>query len=634
MTDQSIEAALITAAAKQALSPAAKLLKSLGVANFQSLASKFTRSFQGHIDFVNERCSKIKNILYRDDTVLFASQYVNVFFTNGKGNRIADNGALKRIISGDKTLISGTAGAGKTMFMRWTALRLIAGIEHHGRIPLFLEMRYLEEEAVKEPLERLLYDRTSSSADASGYATFLEGLKAGVFIVLFDALDEVNPHFRAKLISRITDFIRQYPLVGFAASSRQDEKTESLQELSVLRTMPMTQKQVVQVIKNLEWDEEVKNKLIHRLEGGLYDQLEEFLSNPLLATIMLLAFDYSGDIPTKLTAFYQQAFDALYQRHDAAKGAYKRDHYAGLPIDRFENVFATFSFQTYLNYKFEFSDSELLSSFNEACEYNQETVDPGLIVEDCKESVCLFQREGLDNVFAHRSFQEYFCALFIARYRESDVGRLIDAVASLETRSNVLKMLYQLAPEVVEYEWILPLLKKYLSEYGRIQINTKSGFAKAFSGCFQQLAIYPANGEVKYISWGSPSRNVSAHAGRWISVVSTATENKLPFFHGLGSVRIWDNMESFANSLPIEKQDKFRKRIAKFPIDQNDSEVTQEFIISANDADWLIHSELPSVFENMRISIRKYHDEIVERRAARGATVKGLLTKPRSKRFV
>lgn len=627
-----MEPALLSAAIKAVFAPAATVAKNVATDQYAKLASKFQAAFKGHLDFTEERCSKVKNILYRDDTVSFKSQYVNVSFLASKKKTISDARLVSKMIEGSRVLVCGTAGAGKTMFLRWSALRLIDGVAKHGRIPLYLEMRYLEEDCVKEPLERYLYDKTSSVVDASGYATFLEGLKTGVFVLLFDALDEVNPRFRPKLVSRIVDFLRSYPRCGFAASTRQDEKLESLQEFRVYRTLPMTQGQIVQVIRNLEWSQEVKDKLVERLEGGLYNQLSEFLSNPLLATIMLLAFDYSGDIPTKLTAFYQQAFDALYQRHDAAKGAYKRDHYAGLPIDRFENIFSTFSFQSYLDYKFEFSDGELESAFRDAVEYNQEDVDPTLIIQDCKEAVCLIQREGLANTFSHRSFQEYFCALFVSRYRETDVGKLIDAIASLEARSNVLKMLYQLSPEVVEYEWILPLLKKFISDFGRLRFSTKTGLAKVFSGIVASIVVDPDTATARLVSWGVNRDFSSGFAGRWISVVSAATEGKLPSFLGLHANPLWDSLDDISVKLGDEGPAVIEKIKARmFHPDSSDGE--PELSLGPKDSIWLIHSNLPAILENLRSAVRQYHDDIIQRRAARGATVKGLLTKPRSKRF-
>jgi predicted NACHT family NTPase len=280
-------------------------------------------------------------------------------------------------------------------------------------------------------------------------------------------------------------------------------------------------------VEKLEYDSEVKIKLIERLNGGLYEELEEFLSNPLLATIMLLTFDHSADIPTKLTSFYQQAFEALYQRHDAAKGAYKRDHHAGLPIDRFQSVFSTFSFQTYINYKLEFSDEELISALRNACDYNQDKVDPQLLIRDTMESVCLIQKEGLDNIFSHRSFQEYFCALFISKYREADIRELIEAIASMENRSNVLRMLYELAPEAFEYEWVLPALKKFLASSNRVRPETKSGLKRMFSTIFDSIIVGLDTNHAEVITWQVGPSASEGSTAKWMSIIQSVTHGEV-----------------------------------------------------------------------------------------------------------
>lgn len=627
-----ISTALAAAAVKEVAGPVAKFIKHWGIDAYSTLATKFEGCFQGHVDATRTRCEKMKNILYKDQSVEFLSQYVNIRFCTSRENIIEDSQVMSDIIGGTRFLICGTAGAGKTMFMRWSALQLIDRMKSHGRVPLFLEMRYFEEEYAKEPLEKYIYDKTSSSADAANYDQFLKGLRSGLFIILLDAIDEISPHFRERVVSRVMDFLRAYPLAGVAISSRFDEKLESIQEFKVLRTRPMDRDQIISVLNKLEYDEDVKAKLIIKLQEGLYEELSEFLSNPLLATIMLLTFDHSADIPNKLTAFYQQAFEVLYHRHDAAKGAYKRAHYAGLPIDRFQSVFSAFSFQTYLNYKLEFSDTDLVAAFREACDYCKEETDPELIIKDSMESVCVIQREGLDNVFSHRSFQEYFCALFISKYREADVGDLIEAVAAMENRSSVLRMLYELAPEMFEYEWVLPILSEFLTKYGRVRFETKTGFTKIFSASFGSIIVDLKTNEVHLISLSTPpwSPTVSkGDIGRWLSVLQFATHGKVSLFRKFFNTPVWDDFENLMARLPDDVRPA-PERVVEMKDRAHDSD-GEEVTITAKDASWAIHTNLPQMFINLRSAVRDYHDEIVERRNNRRATVKSLLAKPRAR---
>lgn len=623
-----ISTALAAAAMKATAGPAAKLAKAIGIDAYNILTSTFEKCFQGHLEDTLKRCSKMKNILYRDQSVDFETQYINVSFS-ALDKPVSDKLTLSKIISGERILICGTAGAGKTMFMRWSALELIRRVKQHGRIPLYLEMRYFDNNFEKEPLENFIYSKTSSEVDSSNFSQFKNGLKSGIFIIILDAIDEIKPDLRDKVVSKILDFLREYPVCGIAVSSRSDEKLESIQEFIVLRTTPMTKDQIISVINNLDYDKEVKSKLILRLNEGLYNDLKEFLSNPLLATIMLLTFDHSADIPTKLTSFYQQAFEALYQRHDAAKGAYKRDHYASLPIDRFQAVFSTFSFQTYLNYKFEFSDGDLLEAFRSACEYNQEKTSPQLIIKDSMESVCLIQRDGLDNIFSHRSFQEYFCALFVSKYREADVGKLIEAIASMENRSNVLRMLYELSPEVFEYEWVLPILNKFLSKFQSAKLNKEHGLRSIFSATFDSINVGLETNRVVAVAWPAGQSASKAPAVKWMSIIRSSTHGKNAFYNGFFVEQLWESLTSLLHSLPPEKRperDLLSSSIKKYTGNSSKESIIR---LDPSDADWLIYSNLPHLFRNLISEMKCYRDEIMARRSRRQMSVENLLSKPK-----
>jgi hypothetical protein len=626
---EAIGSALVAAAAKEASGPIAALMKRMGADAYNKMTSLFQHCFQGHVEATFARCSKMKNILYRDQSVDFLSQYVNIEFHLSK-RKIADRTALYRIRRGHRFLVCGTAGAGKTMFMRWSAMELINGISTHGRIPLYLEMRYFEGAFENESLEAYLYDKTSSSKDTASFGQFVQGLKSGIFIVLLDAIDEIRPSLRENVVNKILNFLAHYPLCAVAISSRFDERLESIQDFSVLRTTPMNRAQIIAIIEKLEYDENVKSKLIERLRGRLYKDLEEFLSNPLLATIMLLTFDHSADIPTKLTAFYQQAFEALYQRHDAAKGAYKRDHYAGLPIDRFQAVFSTFSFQTYLDYKFEFTDGGLLEAFRAACNYNQETVDVQLLIRDAMESVCLIQKDGLENVFSHRSFQEYFCALFVSKYREADVKGLIEAIANNESHSNVLKMLFEIAPEVLEYEWFLPLFEHFLATFERVDFGRKEGLERMISAFCSHVSVRHKSGRIASVSWMAGRPALEGAVGNWMSAVESAANTNIQLCSSLFHSTLWDDWDQFRESIPdhIRPGEDFIQRGK--PVNQGNAD-DWGIRLSPSDAAWLVYSGLPKVFDDMRASVRRYHDDIIQRRNNRRQSVSELLSKPRSR---
>ena len=146
-----------------------------------------------------------------------------------------------------------------------------------------------------------------------------------------------------------------------------------------------------------------------------YDSHTSFLSSPLLSSIMLLTYEQFADIPNKMHIFYEQAFAALFRRHDAQKAQFIRKTYANLAINDFRSFFSAFCF-SYLEERFSFLDKDLRTATTKALKYAGLTTKIDDVLRDLHECLCMLQRDGIYTVFVHRSFQEYFCAVFLASY--------------------------------------------------------------------------------------------------------------------------------------------------------------------------------------------------------------------------
>lgn len=630
-----IETALAAAAIKEVASPIGKVMARLGRETFDEWTAKFLSTFQGHVDTTIEKCSQVKNIIYLSRAVNFDSHYVSMNFSH-ENLHFSDKEILQRAISREKVLISGTAGAGKTMFMRWCALRLIETMASHGRIPLFIELRKAGKSLSKETLEKYIFENTSSAKDSSNFAQFTNALEAGVFVVILDAIDEIPPANRADSIAAILNFVQKYPKCSFIASTRPEERLEAVQEFSVYHSTAMTLEQIIEVIDKLEHDREKQDALIEKLRGGLFARLSEFLSNPLLATIMLIAFDHGGDVPERLTSFYRQAFEALYQRHDASKGAYRREQYANLSLDEFQRVLSIFCFESYMEFNFRFTDSDLLERFDDALNYEGITSSANAVVDDVKESLCMIVRDGWDNVFAHRSFQEYFSALFISRYREGPVRPIIDKLFAMESRSGVAAMLYELDPELVDYEWLLPLLDEIIEKFGRVRPRTKAGLTKLFAGFAPSLYVSLETGKVVMVGWNS-LRKESGDFGAIISAAQSAMGDRNLGFRELFGGYAWTNLDDFLSTVPAHLRPDEEYIVSRteddHPRQRADEDLGPYIELSSQDVPWLLGSDVPEIFRAVIQRLRVVRAEITVRKSERAGSMKELLKKPRARRF-
>ena len=162
--------------------------------------------------------------------------------------------------------------------------------------------------------------------------------------------------------------------------------------------------------------------------------------------------------------FYREAFEVLAKRHDASKGAYKRPLKTGLSVDDFADYFAEICFRSYNDEKFELTAEEFAGYYNNlkarvTANDNKTTVRNFL--EDLCSNLCLMYYEGDRYHFTHRSFQEYFCALFFSKQKDKVIAKLGDFFERHQRRmygDRTFYMLYDMITEKVEEYIFLPFL--------------------------------------------------------------------------------------------------------------------------------------------------------------------------------
>ena len=89
-------------------------------------------------------------------------------------------------------------------------------------------------------------------------------------------------------------------------------------------------------------------------------------------------------------------------------------------------------------------------------------------------------------VFSHRSFQEYFTAVFINACRHDLAVDMLKRIADRVDRDNVLSLLLELNPELVERNWVLPRLRRIM---GKIEAFPTSELEMEFTRAFLDIAI-------------------------------------------------------------------------------------------------------------------------------------------------
>jgi hypothetical protein len=419
-----------------------------------SLLQSFQKDFQPYLLSTLKRCSMVRTLLHREEPIELEKIYVKTFLKKGK-SKLDDIRFINNLSSVDSVIITGTAGSGKSFFLKYLFISLFE--TRRSKIPVFVELRQMNS-LQKRDLILFLYHSITSPGGVVSEAQFEQGLKNGLFTIILDGFDEIEFDWREDLEKQIFTFQEKYPKNQILISSRPDDRFQGWHSFIIFHVEPMAKKEVSSLIRKIDFDADVKKRFIKAMQKGMYDKHASFLSTPLLAIMMLLTFDQFASIPDKIHVFYDHAFDALFAKHDASKqGGYRRKSRSGLAIDDFKRCLSAFCAATYAKQKAVFSDTEMRAFLAQAFHFEKQTINIDDFIHDLIEFVCILQRDGLFLTFSHRSFQEYFTAYFICRSPTVDLSRLLDQLMK-RLPDSVLPMSFDMNRNLLERQWILPKL--------------------------------------------------------------------------------------------------------------------------------------------------------------------------------
>lgn len=413
-------------------------------------------AFKTYIKNAYDKYSKIKTLLYRTEP-----KYLYDFFecnTLKYHKKFIDSNDINNVIAISHFLvILGTGGIGKTTLLKHF---FINELKADDLIPVFVELKDLNKEG--NVLINCIYDSLHMLGFNLEEEYFQYALNTGCFIFLLDGFDEITNNKYEQSLREICDFCDQYNNNYFIISSRPCDDFISLQRFTILESLPFSKEQAISLVEKLEYgDFLLKENFLNELKSKLYEQHTSFASNPLLLNIMLMTFDNYAEIPEKLHLFYENAFETLYSKHDATKGCYKREMLSKLSYDNFKKVFARFCFMTYTKDKFEFTYEELHSFLVDSAKYLDFIFNVNNYIKDLLNAICVIYLDGKKYRFSHRSFQEYFTAVFLKDLSdEQQTKASIFLINKRRFLDKVLDMFYDMAKERFEKNIILPILKR------------------------------------------------------------------------------------------------------------------------------------------------------------------------------
>jgi hypothetical protein len=411
-------------------------------------------SYKDYLECAVPRYSKAKSFFVRNEPTYLYNFYVPIGVSCGESQ--ISNASVKDMASvNPHAVVTGGGGSGKSMLMRHLFLDALVNKE---RVPIYIELRDVNQsnESIVATIQETLHSNKFHLDD-----TYIEkALRAGHFVLLFDGFDEVTLSLRKTVSKQLLALAKNYDKNIILISSRPDNEFSGWPTFSVFKMNELTLDQACKLIEKLPFEGEFKTKFLKDLRESLFQKHQSFLSNPLLLSIMLLTYGQSADIPNKLNVFYNQAYEALFQRHDALKGAFQRDRATSLDIQDFARIFSALSLQTYDKRIFQMSKAQAIEYLEKSKAILNISFDTSDYLQDAEQAVCLLVEDGLLITFSHRSFQEYFVARFIYHAKREVQQKLIDKYSRAINIDNVMGLLFEMNPELFERALLIPELER------------------------------------------------------------------------------------------------------------------------------------------------------------------------------
>lgn len=428
--------------------------------------------FEEYLHRTYKKFSIISTLVFRNEQRLLRDLYIPLtiekkeYISDNRGSECVkiDKYPVEIVKKYNNVLITDTAGMGKSTLTKYLFLDVI---EQGYGIPIYIEMRRLSK---NRTILRDIQEQINSLAKDFDLDLLLEFIRTGEFIFFLDGYDEISLEERTYVTEDVQNFISKANKNIFFLTSRPEQALSSFGDFQRFSICSLTKKEAYQLLRKCDKQGSVSTKLIDELKTGQYGMIDEFLTNPLLVSLLFTAFDYKQKIPLKKHVFYQQVYDAYFELHDLSKeGGYEHKKTSGLDIYEFERILRFIGFESLKTQTIEFDKKDLLAIIDKAKSFchdlNFKSSD---FLSDIEIAVPLFCIEGQYYRWAHKSLQEYFAAQFIYRDAKEQQDKILTKLYesdNIDKYVNTLDLYYDIDNCGFRKNILLPFCKEYIQHY-------------------------------------------------------------------------------------------------------------------------------------------------------------------------
>jgi len=431
-----------------------------------------------------------------------------------------------------KVVIQGTAGQGKSIFLRYlTGEELKRG----KQIPVFIELMKVSDKYSLKMLIANALTEYGLSCHADEVEAFLATEK---FTLLLDAFDELPSEHLKDTLSYIEHLSCRFSSLNILITSRPNFDIQNSAYFVVYDLAPIQQGDFEPILgKFYKKDTPEIHKILTYLRGESH-QVASLIKTPLLLTLLCITYNSTSKIPSSPYEFYQKLFHLLAERHDSTKPGFRRNFSSKLSINQLEKLFEAYSFFCMKTDSKALSINDAITKVREASSFCCITPSSeSAFLNDCVKNTCLLLKEGFDYQFIHKSVMEYHAASFI---KNSDSKIKIKFYSAAVKKADIyleeLKYLSYIDVENYERHFLIPFYEYLLdfSGFSGNSCNTESFYPRSFS-----IWFYVSGGKLML------SRISRSIEGSGVSIPSTEND--------LGGCFI-DAIEQFTEQLQFDEE--------------------------------------------------------------------------------
>ena len=423
------------------------------------------KSYQEHLNHAYEHYSYFNSIVFLNQQKRLMDYYLPLTLTCkiDRSDFYIDSLPKELIDSKKKIVIVDSAGMGKTTLLKYMFLRCV---EECYSIPVYIELRSLKG---KIGVLDQIQNKFADIGEKGNRELMLRLLSSGKFTIFLDGYDEINIKDRDRVTTDLNQLIEKAPNNRYILSSREEQGLAAFTQFKRYEIKALEKEEAYQLLEKYGGSDVAL--LIETLEKPENSQIQEFLTNPLLTSLLYKSFEYKPTVPNKKHIFYHQVFESLFETHDLRKegGAFIREKKSGLDIDTFFLLLRCLASITYKFGLVEYSRSELLNHIESAQKAAAcRKPNPSDILNDLTHAVPLMVVEGDSIRWGHKSIQEYFCASYIcrdAKQRQGDILRTLIKEGSVDHNLNLLLLCREIDCIGFEVGLIKPVIETLINKF-------------------------------------------------------------------------------------------------------------------------------------------------------------------------